>query len=322
MPAGVDEGIVKGLYRFNTAESAGLAVAGQRPAHPAAGLRHGDPLGAGGAEAARRGVGRGRRRVVRDVLDRAAPRRAGGRRGPAARRGADAVRDAGAGRRAEGPVLAVSDWMRQVPDQIAQWVEQDWSSLGADGFGLSDTREAARRHFGVDAAVDRRRGAGPARPARRGQGDGGEGSRASATACRRPADDGMTVEGGAAWSRTPPPPSQTPPERRPPAPPRHVPRSHGPHGPSTRFTSPAAAAGRRRRRPRKPPSRKGLAQFVSCHVAVTADGGGTGSRGCPRTGRSARAARCRWGPASWAHACCPPDQDGAAPAVPARHDRR
>jgi pyruvate dehydrogenase E1 component len=48
-------------------------------------------------------------------------------------------------------VLAVSDYMRQVPDQIAQWVEQDWSSLGADGFGLSDTRDAARRHFGVDA---------------------------------------------------------------------------------------------------------------------------------------------------------------------------
>ena len=51
----------------------------------------------------------------------------------------------------DSPVLAVSDYMRQVPDQIAQWVQQDWSSLGADGFGLSDTREAARRHFGVDA---------------------------------------------------------------------------------------------------------------------------------------------------------------------------
>jgi pyruvate dehydrogenase E1 component len=51
--------------------------------------------------------------------------------------------------------------MRAVPDQIGQWVEQDYSSLGTDGFGLSDTREAARRHFGVDpqsivvAALDR-----------------------------------------------------------------------------------------------------------------------------------------------------------------------
>ncbi|MEU4098980.1 pyruvate dehydrogenase (acetyl-transferring), homodimeric type [Streptomyces sp. NPDC026673] len=52
---------------------------------------------------------------------------------------------------AQGPVLAVSDWMRQVPDQISQWVEQDYSSLGTDGFGLSDTREAVRRHFRVDA---------------------------------------------------------------------------------------------------------------------------------------------------------------------------
>ncbi len=40
--------------------------------------------------------------------------------------------------------------MRAVPDQIAPWVEQDWTSIGTDGFGLSDTREAARRHFGVD----------------------------------------------------------------------------------------------------------------------------------------------------------------------------
>ncbi|AVH60615.1 MULTISPECIES: pyruvate dehydrogenase (acetyl-transferring), homodimeric type [Streptomyces] len=52
---------------------------------------------------------------------------------------------------ARGPVLAVSDWMRQVPDQISQWVEQDYSSLGTDGFGLSDTREAVRRFFRVDA---------------------------------------------------------------------------------------------------------------------------------------------------------------------------
>ncbi|MFJ8107692.1 pyruvate dehydrogenase (acetyl-transferring), homodimeric type [Streptomyces sp. NPDC096132] len=51
----------------------------------------------------------------------------------------------------EAPVLAVSDWMRQVPDQIGQWVEQDYSSLGTDGFGLSDTRDAVRRYFRVDA---------------------------------------------------------------------------------------------------------------------------------------------------------------------------
>jgi pyruvate dehydrogenase E1 component len=49
-----------------------------------------------------------------------------------------------------GPVVAVSDWMRAVPDQIAPFVQDDWSSLGTDGFGMSDTRAALRRHFKID----------------------------------------------------------------------------------------------------------------------------------------------------------------------------
>jgi pyruvate dehydrogenase E1 component len=52
---------------------------------------------------------------------------------------------------ASGPVVAVSDYMRSVQDQIAPWVEQEFVSLGTDGFGLSDTRGALRRHFKVDA---------------------------------------------------------------------------------------------------------------------------------------------------------------------------
>jgi pyruvate dehydrogenase E1 component len=46
----------------------------------------------------------------------------------------------------------VSDFMRAVQDQIAPWVPGSFSSLGTDGFGLSDTRGALRRHFKVDAA--------------------------------------------------------------------------------------------------------------------------------------------------------------------------
>ena len=53
---------------------------------------------------------------------------------------------------AAGPFVAVSDFMRAVQDQIAQWVPGPFSSLGTDGFGLSDTRGALRRHFRVDAA--------------------------------------------------------------------------------------------------------------------------------------------------------------------------
>jgi pyruvate dehydrogenase E1 component len=52
---------------------------------------------------------------------------------------------------APGPVVAVSDWMRAVPDQIRPWVSVEWASLGTDGFGCSDTRFALRRHFHVDA---------------------------------------------------------------------------------------------------------------------------------------------------------------------------
>jgi pyruvate dehydrogenase E1 component len=49
-----------------------------------------------------------------------------------------------------GPVLAVSDYMRAVQDQIQPWVPGDFASLGADGFGFSDTRAAARRYFHID----------------------------------------------------------------------------------------------------------------------------------------------------------------------------
>ncbi|WSK45691.1 pyruvate dehydrogenase (acetyl-transferring), homodimeric type [Micromonospora maris] len=52
---------------------------------------------------------------------------------------------------ADGPKVAVSDWMRAVPDLISRWVPGDYTSLGTDGFGLSDTRHALRRHFHVDA---------------------------------------------------------------------------------------------------------------------------------------------------------------------------
>jgi pyruvate dehydrogenase E1 component len=50
-----------------------------------------------------------------------------------------------------GPVVAVSDFMRAVHDQIRPWVQQTWCSLGTDGFGFADTRAAARRYFLVDA---------------------------------------------------------------------------------------------------------------------------------------------------------------------------
>jgi pyruvate dehydrogenase E1 component len=50
-----------------------------------------------------------------------------------------------------GPVVAVSDYLRAVPDQIGRWVRRDFTVLGTDGFGRSGTRSALRRFFEVDA---------------------------------------------------------------------------------------------------------------------------------------------------------------------------
>ncbi|GLI28992.1 pyruvate dehydrogenase E1 component [Agromyces rhizosphaerae] len=50
----------------------------------------------------------------------------------------------------EGPFVAVTDYMHAVPDQIRAYVPGHYATLGADGFGFSDTRPAARRFFTID----------------------------------------------------------------------------------------------------------------------------------------------------------------------------
>jgi pyruvate dehydrogenase E1 component len=54
----------------------------------------------------------------------------------------------------QGPVVAATDYVRAVPDQLREHITADrrFTSLGTDGFGRSDTRAALRRYFGVDAA--------------------------------------------------------------------------------------------------------------------------------------------------------------------------
>jgi pyruvate dehydrogenase E1 component len=53
----------------------------------------------------------------------------------------------------EGVFVAVSDYMKMVPDQIAPWVPGGLMTLGTDGFGRSDTRPSLRRFFEVDAEL-------------------------------------------------------------------------------------------------------------------------------------------------------------------------
>jgi pyruvate dehydrogenase E1 component len=51
---------------------------------------------------------------------------------------------------AEGPILAATDYMKSVPHMIAPWLaDRQYTVLGTDGFGRSDTREALRVHFEV-----------------------------------------------------------------------------------------------------------------------------------------------------------------------------
>jgi pyruvate dehydrogenase E1 component len=50
----------------------------------------------------------------------------------------------------KGPFIAVSDFMKIVPDQIAPWVPGGLTTLGTDGFGRSDTRDRLRRFFEID----------------------------------------------------------------------------------------------------------------------------------------------------------------------------
>jgi pyruvate dehydrogenase E1 component len=161
---GIEEGIVRGIYRFRAAEA---PAAGPRLQLLASGTAIHWVLRAQELLASDWGV----HADVWSVTSWTELRRDAMRADDARMRGEEGtpfVTRALSG--APGPVLAVSDWMRQVPDQISQWVEQDYYSLGTDGFGLSDTREDVRRYFRVDAesivvtALDRLARAGQVPP--------------------------------------------------------------------------------------------------------------------------------------------------------------
>ena len=143
-PAEVDaEGIVRGMYLLGRRRRRRSARAGAR-------LRRRRAVGARGAAPAARGLGRARRRLVGHLVDRAA------RDGPAVDRvqpararvgAAHGVTSRSASRGRPGPVVAVSDYVRELQDMIRPWVPSDYATLGTDGWGMSDTRGALRRHF-------------------------------------------------------------------------------------------------------------------------------------------------------------------------------
>ena len=49
-----------------------------------------------------------------------------------------------------GPIVAATDWMKVLPDLVRPWIDAPFVTLGTDGFGRSDTRDALRSWFEID----------------------------------------------------------------------------------------------------------------------------------------------------------------------------
>ena len=146
-PEDVDvDGIVRGIHRISIGEGDG-----PRAQILASGV--GVPWALEAQQLLQGRLGRDRRRVVGHLVDRAAPRRPRRRRAQLPPPGGGAAHAPTSPRSCAtppGPVVAVSDFMHAVQDQIRPWVPHRFATLGADGFGFSDTRPAARRFFKID----------------------------------------------------------------------------------------------------------------------------------------------------------------------------
>jgi pyruvate dehydrogenase E1 component len=150
-PDGVDEGIIRGIYRFAEAPALG------RQAHPARLIGSGSILNQAIAArdilAERFGVAAEVYSVPSFPLLR--------REALAAERWNRLHPDAKTPRVPYvsqvlpvdgGPIVAATDWMKALPDMVARWLPPDYIALGTDGFGRSDTRENLRSLFEIDAA--------------------------------------------------------------------------------------------------------------------------------------------------------------------------
>ena len=146
IPDGVGDGIIRGLYQFeaapeNLAHRATILFSG--PAHAAAREAR-DELAEHFDVGASLGSATSYKALREDALRTERWNRLHPQERPRVPYVAQVLGDA-------GPVVAVTDYMKIVPDQIARWVPGSYTSLGTDGFGRSDTREALRAFFEVDA---------------------------------------------------------------------------------------------------------------------------------------------------------------------------
>ncbi len=147
MPAGAEEGILRGLYRLRRADG----EFAHRVQLLASGVTVREALRAADLLAARFAVGADVWSVTsfQQLRADALAVERWNRLHPAAPARTPYVTAQLDG--APGPVIAASEYLKLVPEMIARWLPQGLTPLGTDGFGLSDTRAALRRHFEVDA---------------------------------------------------------------------------------------------------------------------------------------------------------------------------
>jgi pyruvate dehydrogenase E1 component len=149
-PDGVEEGILRGLYRFRVAPDLGRKAQGARLVGSGAILQQ--ALAAADLLAERFGVAAevwsapSFSLLRRDAIEAERWNRLHPERKARKPYVSEALPDDGR------PVVAVSDWLKAVPDMVARWMPESYVSLGTDGFGRSDTREALRSFFEIDPA--------------------------------------------------------------------------------------------------------------------------------------------------------------------------
>jgi pyruvate dehydrogenase E1 component len=147
MPDGVEEGIVKGLYRFRLAPKRGkerIQIFGSGSMMQSA-LRAQEILG----EQFQVGADVWSATSYQQLRNEAISAERWNRLNPEQKPRVPYISKTL--KKVSGPIVAVTDFVSALPDLVRPWIEQRFVSLGTDGYGRSDTREALRRHFEVDA---------------------------------------------------------------------------------------------------------------------------------------------------------------------------
>jgi pyruvate dehydrogenase E1 component len=148
MPAGVEEGIIKGIYKFKPAEGkkADVHLFGSGPILNEA-------LSAQAILAEKYGVQADVWSVTsyNELRREALAVERWNRLHPTDKPRKPYIVSALEKEKADGPIIAASDYMKAIPDQLAPWLGTRLITLGTDGFGRSDNREHLRRHFEINA---------------------------------------------------------------------------------------------------------------------------------------------------------------------------